>query len=156
VIGTGDVAGWSVMTDTVSDNATAAANDPRAGASFERCGRLTGRLLTLQPPADQLVARYLGGQSVSFFTLLTVYATAIDQRGPWNALAGLCIGGAVTVGILVAGPLTGAALNPARAFGPALISGFWTHHLVYWSGPLLGGVIAGACYTTFFLGKRKG
>jgi hypothetical protein len=74
-------AGWSVMSDTTTDNASAAAADPRGGASFERCGRLTGRVLTLQPPSDQLVSRYLGGQSVSFFTNLNVYATeagAID------------------------------------------------------------------------------
>ena len=81
-VGLGDVpAGWSVMTDTTSDNATAAAADPRAGASFDRCGRLLGRLVTLQPPSDQLVTRYLGGQSVSFFTNITAYATeagAID------------------------------------------------------------------------------
>jgi hypothetical protein len=68
-------AGWTVMNDTTTDNAAAAAADPRAGASFERCGRLLGRLLTLQPPQDQLVSRYLAGQSVSFFTNLTVYAT---------------------------------------------------------------------------------
>ena len=69
-------AGWSVMTDTTSDNATAAAADPRAGGSFARCGRLLGRLVTMQPPSDQLVTRYLGGQPVSFFTTVTVYATA--------------------------------------------------------------------------------
>jgi hypothetical protein len=67
--------GWTVMSDTALDNAAAAASDPTGAASFERCGRLNGRLLTLQPPADQLVSRYLNGQSVSFFTLLTVYAT---------------------------------------------------------------------------------
>jgi hypothetical protein len=81
-VGLGDVpADWSVMTDTTSDNTSAAAADPRAGESFARCGRLLGRLVTLQPPADQLVSRYLGAQSVSFFTNLTVYATeagAID------------------------------------------------------------------------------
>lgn len=74
-------AGWSVMTDTFSDNASAAAADPRGAASFERCGRLHSRLVTLQPPADQLLSRYLGAQSVSFFTNITVYATeagAID------------------------------------------------------------------------------
>ena len=92
---------------------------------------------------------------LTFFLVFTVFATALDERGPWKAIAGFGIGGALAVGILIAGPLTGAALNPARAFGPALVSSTWTHQLVYWSGPLLGGVIAGACYSTFFLGKRK-
>jgi hypothetical protein len=67
--------GWGVMSDVTSDNATAAAADPRGAASFERCGRLIGRLSTLQAAQDQLVSRYLAGQSVSFFTNLTVYAT---------------------------------------------------------------------------------
>jgi hypothetical protein len=69
------------MSDQTTDNASAAAADPRGGASFERCGRLTGRVVTLQPPSDQLVSRYLAGQSVSFFTNLNVYASdagAID------------------------------------------------------------------------------
>jgi hypothetical protein len=73
----GDIGpGWGVMSDTTTDNASAAAADPRGGASFDRCGRLTGRVLTLQPAQDQLVSRYIGGESVSFFTLLNVYATA--------------------------------------------------------------------------------
>ena len=93
---------------------------------------------------------------LTFFLVLTVYATAIDERGPGKTIAGVGIGGAVTAGILVAGPLTGAALNPARAFGPALVAGAWHNQLVYWSGPLLGGVVAGALYSTFFLGRRKG
>lgn len=64
---------WKIMTDTPSDNATAAAADPVGGASFERCGRLAGRLLTNSP--KDVVSAYLGGTIVSAFSLLTVYAT---------------------------------------------------------------------------------
>jgi len=49
------------------------------------------------------------------------------------------------------GPLTGAALNPARAFGPALASHDWLNHGVYWVGPLAGGVLAGWIYDVAFL-----
>jgi hypothetical protein len=80
-------AGWTVMSDQTTDNASAAAADPRGGASFERCGRLTGRVLTLQPPSDQLVSRYLAGQSVSFFTNLNVYATAAGATDCGNEAA---------------------------------------------------------------------
>jgi hypothetical protein len=64
---------WTVMVDTTSDNAAAAATDPDGGASFERCGRLLGRVLVLQP--EDVVTRYIGGETVSFFSQGTVYAT---------------------------------------------------------------------------------
>ena len=56
------------------------------------------------------------------------------------------IGATLAAAVLVGGPLTGAALNPARAFGPALAAGFWSAHYVYWVGPLLGGVLAAVLY----------
>src|SRR5437762_3417531 len=59
----------------------------------------------------------------------------------------------ITIGILVAGPLTGAALNPARAFGPALAANHWAHHGIYWIGPLAGGFIAGLLYDGLYLKK---
>ena len=65
---------WNITTDTPSDNAAAAATDPTAGASFERCGRLAGRLITNGP--KDTVSAYLGGSIVAAFSQLTVYATA--------------------------------------------------------------------------------
>jgi aquaporin TIP len=53
--------------------------------------------------------------------------------------------------ILFAGPFTGGAMNPARAFGPALASHHWANHGVYWVGPLFGGVLAGVLYDRFYL-----
>jgi hypothetical protein len=64
---------WTVMSDIPADNATAAASDPNGGASFERCGRLYGRTLVLQP--EDVVTRYIGGETVSFFSQATIYAT---------------------------------------------------------------------------------
>ena len=49
----------------------------------------------------------------------------------------------------MAGPLTGASMNPARTFGPALAAGFWDGHIVYWIGPLLGALVAGLVYDKF-------
>jgi glycerol uptake facilitator-like aquaporin len=54
----------------------------------------------------------------------------------------LAIGLTVALDIMGGGPLTGAAMNPSRAFGPALASGMWTDQLVYWIGPLIGGGLA--------------
>lgn len=98
-------AGWVVLTDAVTDNAAAAAADPVAGASFARCGRLLGRTLALQPAADQIVPRYLGGQSVSFFTNMTVYATDV---------------GAIDCAAEAAGRLSNCA-DLARAFGTLFV-----------------------------------
>lgn len=88
---------------------------------------------------------------LTFFLVFIVYGTAIDPRGP--KIGGLAIGLTVALDILFGGPLTGAAMNPARTFGPALASGFWSAHYVYWAGPLLGGALAGWIYKACFLNR---
>jgi len=92
---------------------------------------------------------------LTFFLVFAVYGTAIDERGPFTKTAGLTIGLVLTFDILVGGPLTGAAMNPARWFGPALVSGTWTDWWVYLIGPIGGGVIAAAVYWFAFLGGRE-
>ena len=89
----------------------------------------------------------------TFFLVLTVFATAVDEKGAFKSIAGFGIGLSITLGILVAGPLTGAALNPARAFGPALAATHWANQGVYWVGPLAGGFVAGLLYDSLYLKK---
>lgn len=89
---------------------------------------------------------------LTFFLVFTVFAVAVDERAPKN-IYGFAIGLVLTFDILAGGPLTGAAMNPARAFGPALVSGFWENHLVYWLGPLLGGMAAALIYNYLLLKK---
>ena len=81
---------------------------------------------------------------LTFLLVTSVWGTAVDERGP--KIGGFGIGLTVMACILVAGPLTGAALNPARAFGAACASGVWTHHWVYWVAPTLGGAAAARVY----------
>jgi MIP family channel proteins len=81
---------------------------------------------------------------LTFFLVTAVWGTAVDERAP--KIGGLGIGLAVLMDMLVGGPLTGAAMNPARAFGAACASGVWTHHWVYWLAPMLGGVAAARVY----------
>lgn len=87
---------------------------------------------------------------LTFFLVFVVYGTAVDRRAP--KLGGLFIGLTVTTGILVAGPVTGGALNPARHLGPALFAGgeFLAQTWLYWVGPLLGGAVAGVLYRSVF------
>ncbi len=84
---------------------------------------------------------------LSFFLIFAVYGTAVDARAP--KLGGFAIGLTIAFDILMGGPLTGAAMNPARAFGPALAANFWDNHIVYWIGPILGGAVAGWVYDKF-------
>jgi MIP family channel proteins len=91
---------------------------------------------------------------MTFFLVFVFFATAVDTRGAFDKIAGFAIGLAVTIGVLVGGPFTGAAINPARAFGPALAAHYWTNHGVYWVGPLLGGVLAGVIYDRIFLSNQ--
>jgi aquaporin Z len=89
---------------------------------------------------------------LTFFLALAVMGTAVDPAAP--RVGGFGIGIALWMGVLAGGPLTGAALNPARAFGPALVANFWVGQLAYWIGPILGAVIAMQLYERFLL-KRE-
>lgn len=82
---------------------------------------------------------------LTFFLVTTVLNVAVDDRAMKPPM-GIAIGLMVTAAIFLGGPLTGAALNPARAFGPALASGNWMNHFVYWVGPLLGALVAATLY----------
>jgi len=77
---------------------------------------------------------------LTLFLVSTVFGTALAPEAP--AFSGFAIGLVLLFAILTAGPLTGAALNPARAFGPAVVANDWNAQLVYWAGPLLGGAVA--------------
>ena len=81
----------------------------------------------------------------TFFLVLVVFGTAVDARAPKSVFP-LAIGLTVALDIMAIGPLTGAAMNPARTFGPALASGHWSNHWVYWVGPLAGGAVAAMVY----------
>jgi len=88
---------------------------------------------------------------LTFFLVWVVFATAVDARGTFKSIAGLAIGLTITLDILAAGPLTGAAMNPARAFGPELVSGTWSDAWVWYLGPAFGGVVAALAYERLYL-----
>ena len=132
------------------------------GSTLAACclGWLFARLVTSPPYLGACVlaqeVSVLGGTFIeailTFFLVSVVWAMAVDPRSP-KAPAGLAIGLTVTLDILMGGYATGAAMNPARALGPALASGQFANHLVYWIGPLIGGVLAGFLYEYVFLKK---
>jgi aquaporin TIP len=87
----------------------------------------------------------------TFFLVWVVYAMTADPRSTYSSVGGFAIGLTVTFGMLVAYPLTGGAFNPARAFGPELVSGYWTDAWIWYVGPLAGGAIAALLYDELYL-----
>ena len=88
---------------------------------------------------------------LTFFLVWVVFATAVDPRGTFKSIAGLAIGLTITLDILAGGPLTGAAMNPARAFGPQLVQGLWADGWIYYAGPALGAIVAALAYEWLYL-----
>jgi len=90
---------------------------------------------------------------LTFLLLFTIFGVAVDPRAPQH-ITGFCIGLTVAFDILAGGPLSGASMNPARTFGPALAAGFWANHLVYWIGPVLGGLLGAFLYEGLVLPRK--
>jgi aquaporin Z len=119
-------------------------------------------------PAAAVEATRVGGQMVAasisfggavileaiatFFLVWAVFATAVDPNAP--KVGGFAIGLTIAADILVIGPFTGGSMNPARSFGPALVSGNWEAQAIYWIGPLIGAILAGVLYDRVFLRRE--
>uniref|UniRef100_A0A0N5ASX0 Aquaporin n=1 Tax=Syphacia muris TaxID=451379 RepID=A0A0N5ASX0_9BILA len=99
----------------------------------------------------------------TFFLAQSVLMTAVDTSS--NILAPLAIGFTLTLDIFAVGPISGASMNPARSFGPAITSTIfgighsnsyiWRHHYIYWAGPVIGAAIAAFLFRTFFRRSSK-
>ncbi len=90
----------------------------------------------------------------SFFLMYVIFGVAIDKRGP-ATIAGLAIGLTITIDIFAVGGVSGAAMNPARWFGPALVGGTWTSWWVYLTAPVFGCVLAAGLYQYLFLRRES-
>ena len=83
---------------------------------------------------------------LTFLLVWVVFATALDPEGSFGKIAGLAIGFTIAMDVLMGGPFTGAAMNPARSIGPAVVSGELTGVWVYILGPVIGGTVAALLY----------
>jgi aquaporin TIP len=88
---------------------------------------------------------------LTFFLVWVIFATAADPGGTFKSIAGLAIGLTITLDVLMGGPLTGAAMNPARAFGPQLVQNVWSDCWVWYAGPIVGGGVAALAYEFLYL-----
>ncbi|MBN3298277.1 aquaporin-8-like [Amia ocellicauda] len=89
---------------------------------------------------DQVAGAIVAEIVMTFYLVLTVCMGAIKKQSK-TPLAPICIGLTVTVGILGGGSVSGGCMNPARAFGSALVTNYWAYHWVYWVGPIAGAII---------------
>ncbi len=120
-------------------------------------------------PEGVFIATRGGGQSVAldtsggqaflleaiatFMLVFVIYGTVVDLRAP--KIGGLAIGFVVTADILVIGSRTGASMNPARSFGPAVASGIFEAQLLYWLAPITGALVAALLYEFLFMRRGK-
>uniref|UniRef100_A0A3Q1K1Y2 Aquaporin 14 n=1 Tax=Anabas testudineus TaxID=64144 RepID=A0A3Q1K1Y2_ANATE len=102
-------------------------------------------------PIELNAAQALGTEVLCTFQLvLTVFSVEDQRRRESPEPGNLAIGLAHTAGVLIGARFSGASMNPARSLGPAIITGFWENHWLYWVGPVLGGVLAGVSHEFFF------
>ncbi|XP_061651242.1 aquaporin AQPAe.a isoform X2 [Phyllopteryx taeniolatus] len=86
----------------------------------------------------------------TFQLVFTVFSVEAQRRRESPEPGNLAIGLAHTAGVLIGARFSGASMNPARSLGPAIITGFWENHWVYWIGPVIGAVLAGVSHEFFF------
>src|SRR5918996_1705788 len=92
---------------------------------------------------------------LTFFFVWVIFAVAIDRRGPWFGIAPIAIGLTLAVVHLLGVPFTGVSVNPARSLGPALATGDWNAHWIFWVGPLVGAALAGTLYEIVYGARSR-
>ncbi len=115
------------------------------------------RAVSLGTPAlagNVQLSQAIGLEAIlTFFWVSAVFGTCVNPEAP--KVGGFGVGLVLLFDIMVGGPLTGAAMNPARAFGPALVAGEWVAHAVYWVGPILGAIVAALLWEYVLLPPRQ-
>ena len=94
---------------------------------------------------------------LTFFLVLIIFMTAVHKKAP-KSIAGASIGGMIFLLHIVGVPLTGAGMNPARSFAPAIVTGdagLLEIQWLYWLAPIIGGIIAGVIMNYVFINKDE-
>ncbi|KAJ8283993.1 hypothetical protein COCON_G00028430 [Conger conger] len=122
-------------------------------SSSEKHSNATGAAFNVVKSDGQVGAATVAEMVMTLFLTLTVCMAAVNKRTS-SSMAPFCVGLTVVVDILAGGAVSGACMNPARAFGPAVVSNYWSYHWIYWVGPLVGALLT-ATFVRLLLGDQK-
>lgn len=119
----------------------------------DRYANASGAAFDILKSESQLSGAIFGEVAMTCLVTMVVLLVAVNGKTK-TPLAPFIVGCTVTINILAGGDVSGTCLNPARAFGPALLANYWTYHWVYWVGPIGGGLVA-AALVRIVLGDEK-
>ncbi|KAM9844146.1 aquaporin-8b [Aulostomus maculatus] len=125
----------------------------KAMTSRENYAKAHGAAFTLLQSENQVGGALIGEIAMTCLVTMVVLLGAVNTKTR-SPLVPFMVGCTVIINVLAGGDVSGTCLNPARAFGPALVSNYWLYHWVYWVGPIAGGLIA-AALVRLLLGDRK-
>ncbi|KAM4597990.1 aquaporin-8b [Polymixia lowei] len=125
----------------------------KAMTSKENYAKAQGAAFALLHSEDQLGGALFGEIAMTCLVTMVVLLGAVNPKSR-SPLVPFMVGCTVIINVLAGGDVSGTCLNPARAFGPALVSNYWVYHWVYWVGPIGGGLVA-AALVRLFLGDRE-
>ncbi|XP_076609144.1 aquaporin-8b [Chaetodon auriga] len=125
----------------------------KAMTSRESYAKAHGAAFDLLQPDGEIGGALFGEVAMTCLITMVVLLGAFNSKTR-SPLVPFMVGCTVITNILAGGGISGTCMNPARAFGPAVVSNYWTYHWVYWVGPIAGGLIA-AALVRLLLGDRK-
>ncbi|XP_056306510.1 aquaporin-8b [Danio aesculapii] len=120
--------------------------------SSEKYAQAQGAAFTVLQADDHIIKALFAEAAMTCLATLAVLLSAVNGRSKTHMFPFL-VGCTVMVNVLAGAEVSGACLNPARALGPAVLTNYWTHHWIYWVGPITGGLIA-AALVRLFLGDN--
>ncbi|KAM9346581.1 aquaporin-8b [Symphorus nematophorus] len=121
--------------------------------SRENYAKAHGAAFALLQPDAEIGGALFGEIAMTCLVTMVVLLGAVNTKTR-SPLVPFMVGCTVIINILAGGDVSGTCLNPARAFGPAIVTNYWTYHWIYWMGPIVGGIIA-AALVRLLLGDRK-
>ena len=101
-------------------------------------------MLQAVPPDHTVGQAFMGEVAASFVLMFIICLFGLDTDSPRADGERIALITAITIPFLIyiVGPVSSMCINPARAFGPAVVSGFWEHHWLWWTAPFIGGLLA--------------